>query len=267
MSGYSILRPVVPVVVVMIAVALSQIVLELMMPAAGAARDAYAAEDPVTEIRFGGAALLSVTSLLLLRGLYLDRTAVRAREEDVAAKYLVTGAVCALVSAFTGAVPGVVVGAATVGAVAWLRRGSADVRGDVARDFRNTGYAGMAAAVLYVGLREAYTTFAQWRYGYGASEETLAGYADDRLAGIVVPLSFVLTSTVALLVLAVVWRHRSRIHEARSVVALSGLATLALGGMSLLYPLAAAGLLVMVAALVLNRSSRRTPVGYRRQGG
>jgi hypothetical protein len=115
--------------------------------------------------------------------------------------------------------------------------------------------------VLYLGVRESYTTYAQWRYGYGASDAQIEQYAADRLAWLVVPPLLIFAVAVGSLVLVVLLRHRKRVGEARGVVAAAGFANLALGGLAVVLPLMVIGVLVILAALVLGRPRESSAVG------
>ena len=204
-----------PVVGLLVAVA--QFVNEFAMPRGGPERAAYLREHPVWELHLAGAAMLSLATLLLVRGLWLDRVPLPARDDRLTSSYLGASLLTLLFSAMTGAVLGVLVAGGTVAGLAVLRRGAPDVRGVPGARLRAAAMASIAASGIYLGVSESYAMFAQWRLGYSITDGQVASYAATRGADIVVPLVFGLAVVGGLVVPVTIWRHRRRLSEAAGV--------------------------------------------------
>jgi hypothetical protein len=204
-----------PVVGLLVAVA--QFAHEFVMPKGGPERATYLQDHPVWELHLAGAAVLSLAALLLVRGLWLDRGPLRARDDRLTSSYLGASLLTLLFSAMTGAVPGALLACGVVAGLAVLRRGAADVRGVAGSHLRAAALAAVAAGGLFLGVSESYATFAHWRFGYSISGSTVGDYAAARGADIVVPLVFGLAVVGALAVPVTIWRQRRRLAEAAGV--------------------------------------------------
>lgn len=243
----------IPVAVVSLVVLAAQLGYEFSLPADGPEREAALKSGPAWAVRLVGAAVLSLVTLLLPRGLYLDRVFIRSRDDRLAGEYLAAGALVAMLSIFCGAVLGVVVGVAVIASVPILRRESADPRGPVARDARNTVFLVLAASLLLVGARESYSTYLQWADGYGLSRASQSAFADDHGGRVVMGAALVVAVLVALLLPLAVHRHRRRLSEARSVYVWSAVAVTVLSLIAQNWPGVVIGLLCFLATLVFSR--------------
>ncbi|MGL5810516.1 MAG: hypothetical protein ACRCYQ_11275 [Nocardioides sp.] len=216
--------------------------------------------DPQFEValrlRAAAAVLLSLATLWLARGLWLDRGLVAAPDDRLASEYLGAGLLAALFSAMTGAVAGVAVTAGLVAGVAAIRRRTADPLGTPARDLRNAAVVTLAGSVGLLGVPEAIRAWARWRYGFGAEESTVAASADRFGLIVLEPLLLVVAAACALTVPAVAWWHRRRLSQVRGLALIAGGVPVAAGALAgSLALLVVGGLALAFVGALLVRST------------
>lgn len=261
---------IVPFAVVAVVVLAAQLGFEFSLPADGPARQDELESGPVWQVRLVSAGVLSVATLLLVRGVVADRTLLRGRDDRIAGEYLATALLAMIVCTFCGAFPGLVIAAGVAGAVPWARRRSADVHGAPARDARNIAFAVMTANLLLIGARETYATYVKWDEGYGVSGARIAAFRDDHGGTVVVTIALVVAVLASLLLPLALWRHRRGLSGAGAVADQTGVRTLfafasvavgILGFIAANWIGAVVGVVCLVATFVLAAVNRGEPAG------
>jgi hypothetical protein len=240
---------------------------EFSIPADGVERQEALSSGLAWPVRLVGAGVLSIATLLLVRGLLADRPLLRGRDDRVAGEYLVGGLLGMFVCTFCGAFPGLVVAAGVAGAVPWLRRDSADVQGTAGRDLRNVTFTVLVTDVLLLGVRETYGVYLAWDEGYGAPAARVEAFRDDHGGQLVIPIALVLAVAASLLLPLVLWRHRRHVSggspegqlSLRTLFMLVSVAVIGLGFISANWPGVGVGAVCLVATVVLAVLNRRDP--------
>lgn len=223
------------------------------------------AADPdlslVLTLHRAGAVLVSLAALWFLRGLWVDRRLLRARDDRLAGEYLAGALLGTLFSALAGTPVGVAVCATAVLMLAVVRRDTADPEGPAGRDLKNAAFVALAGGMLLLGLLESLDIWAQWSLGLGEPADHRAAYAADELGADVLGQALLVVATVAALtVTAAIVRHRNVLHEVRFTALSVCAVPVAVGAMTGSTVLLAVGAGSFVLALVLSLR-RRDPDG------
>lgn len=240
------------VAVVTIAVAVAQFGYEFTVPEHGAARDAERDTALPLALRWGGAALVSLASLLLLLAARRDRGAVSAGDDRLVGSYWGFGLVMVVLGAATGAAPAMlVVTGCLVLLSAWR---AADRPDDLIRTAQALVFAVVAVHVLALGVRLLIGTYLRWQHGFAPQDEVERLRADWHVAAVqdvFVLLAFASTLLLPLLL----WRRRDQVPAARGQLSWScvGVVVVAVAALDYL------GALVGLACLAGVRLTRPDP--------
>lgn len=244
-------RAAVPVALVTITVAVAQFGYEFTVPEHGAERDAARDDAVPLLVRWGGAALVSVVSLLLPLAARRDRAAVTTAADQLVGSYWAFGLVLVVLGAATGAAPAMLV---ATGCLVLLSAWRAAVGSDLARTVQALAFAVVAVHVLALGVRLLIGTYLRWQHGFAAPDEVELVRAEWHVAlaqDVFVLLAFAST----LLLPLVLWRRREQVPAARRPVSVAcvGVAVVAVAALDHL------GALVALGCLAAVRRTRPSP--------
>lgn len=233
---------------VALAVAVAQLGYEFTVPSYGPARDAGRDDVLPLLLRWGGAGVFTVATLLLLLGLRHDRQLLDLGTDRHAGNWWVAGLLTVVAGAVVGAPVAMLVGLGVVVATTQLRSAGTDLGRQVIR----LAFLITAAHVFSVMVRFLAATWLRWQVGFPPDDQ-LDRLRETHHVYLVQDVAVGLSALTMLALPVLLWRRRDQVpaHRRRLTEVCLALAVVAYFGVD---PVGAA---VAVVCLVGVRVHRR----------